>query len=168
MKNRIYLYAIFSIFFSLFFLPKADSAEPLAADPAAAGTYLTENASQGSPFIFNLTPEGGVLAKAGSVFTESGYYENVTLPYLIEQPEPIHYPRWAVRQGWQGRFDIALEIREDGSVGRTKVMKSTGYEILDKAAEKAVHNWKFQPAVENGKPVLTCIQIPIFFQLDQK
>lgn len=138
-----------------------------AAAPEMVQGVLKGSLPESNPFIVNMTPRGGVLAKTGSVFTEDGHYENITLPYLLANPAPIPYPRWAVRQGWQGRFDIALEILKDGSVGPTQVMRSTGYSLLDQSAEKAVKKWKFHPAIENGQPVATCIQMPVLFQIEK-
>jgi protein TonB len=70
-----------------------------------------------------------------------------------------------MEQGWEGEFVIAVEILENGSVGRTYVMKSTGHKKLDEAATEAVTSWKFHPATRNAKPVVECVQIPVTFQL---
>ena len=126
-------------------------------------------AIQGSPantFGLTVTGDGKLIVRPGRVFTEGGDYSGMILPYLLSNPKPIPYPRWAVRQGWQGRFVIAIEVLVNGSVGRFKVMKSTGHTLLDESATNAVRIWKFSPAAKNGKPVVTCIQIPVVFQLD--
>ena len=157
-----------ALFVGIFVLPAlpARGADTLIADPIG-GRGVSSSTHTTDPLIFTMTDQGELVAKAGKVFTEGGRYDNVALPYLLSQPEPIPYPRWAVRQGWEGKLDLALEILPDGTVGRTKVMQSTGFPLLDQAADKAVHGWKFHPAVENGKAVVTCIQIPIFFRLEK-
>lgn len=154
-----------SLSFSFGFHPVSGLAQEAIKEMAPV--VFSEPAQNGNPFIFKMTSDGGVLAKPGDVFTEGGHYEKMTLPYLLGTPAPIPYPRWAVRQGWEGRFDIALEILKDGSVGRTKVMRSTGYSLLDQAAEKSVKTWTFHPAIENGQPVATCIQMPVLFQIEK-
>ena len=132
----------------------------------AVSVAVSERQPSSNPLSLVVTGDGRLVVKPGPVFTEGGHYEGMILPYLISNPKPIVYPRWAVRQGWQGKLSIALEILANGSVGRTKVMQSTGHRMLDQAGEQAVHGWKFSPAVKNGRPVVTCIQIPIIFQLE--
>lgn len=123
-----------------------------------------------SAIVINQTmmEESQLTAKAGPIFTEGGDYSGITLPYLILQPKPIKYPRWAIREGWYGRMVIAVEILLDGKVGRYKVMKSTGYRMLDDIATSAVRSWEFYPALKNGKPFSTCIEIPVSFQLEEE
>lgn len=116
---------------------------------------------------FTVTGNGKLIAKAGAVFTEGGDYRGIDLPYLTSIPQPIIYPRWALRQGWEGRFSIAIEVLKSGRVGRYKVMQSTGHRILDEAATAAVRTWKFQPAIKNGQPIVECVQIPVTFKIDE-
>ena len=157
--------AVFAFIFSLICHPSMLQAREVASQDMAQ--VMTESMREVNPFVFKITDDGGQLAKVGSVFTEGGHYEKMSLPYLLSNPAPIPYPRWAVRQGWEGRFDIAMEILKDGSVGRTKVMRSTGYNLLDQAAVKSVKLWKFHPAMENGQPAVTCIQMPVLFQIEK-
>lgn len=152
------------IFIFLTTFVHAVSAAEGAAVQNAAIPKAQENSSA-IPFSVTIGQNDKLAVKPGQVFTEAGDYRGITLPYLISQPQPISYPRWAIRQGWQGRFVIAIEVLKDGRVGRYKVMKSTGRRILDKAATDAVRSWKFQPAVKNGKWVVTCIEIPVTFEL---
>lgn len=142
----------------------AHAVETMNVEPAMA------SAKSSSADIFGavVTGDGQLVLNPGPVFTEGGDYEGTEMPYLVSHPKSIKYPRWALRQGWQGEFAIAIEILTNGKVGRYKVMKSTGYEILDEAATEAVKGWTFHPAMKNGKAVLTCIQIPVRFQIDQK
>jgi protein TonB len=45
------------------------------------------------------------------------------------------------------------------------VKRSSGYEILDKAAMEAVERWKFKPAMADGFPVEGEVEVPIRFKL---
>lgn len=134
--------------------------EPKAGEPA----FLKNEAARNLTF----SDPGLLRVKTGLVFTEGGDYNGITLPHLISTPRAISYPRWAVRQGWQGELILALEILSEGSVGRFSVMKSTGHKLLDQAAIQGVKGWKFSPAIKDGKPLTTCIQIPILFQLQSE
>lgn len=144
----------------LFAISSTSSAQERAMEPVAA-------AGQNASDIFGLTVlgNGELQVNPGKVFTE-GYDDGASLPYLISHSKSVEYPAWAVRQGWQGMTTLALEILPNGEVGRTMVMKSAGKNILDKAALKAVKSWKFQPAIKNGKGVVSCIQVPVSFELN--
>lgn len=139
-----------------------------AVEKMAVETVLpsTEAAQEMMPLL--VTGQDELILKPGTVFSEGGRREGMELPYLISNPAPIQYPRWALRQGWQGDFSIAIEITKDGNVGRYKVMKSTGHSVLDEAATKAVQSWKFHPAMKNGGAIVTCIQIPVRFQINEE
>ena len=137
-------------------------AEP-GAELAAPADLTTAPAGN---FEMIVKGDGKLTIKPGPVFTEGVEAEGVSLPYLISGHKTIRYPRWAVRQGWQGKLVLAIEVKPDGTVGRYSVMRSTGHRLLDESGTKAVLDWKFQPALQNGKPILTCVQIPVVFQLD--
>ena len=116
-------------------------------------------------FEVSVSPGKWTQANVGRLFTTGYHPSNFSLPVLKENPIPIRYPRWAVQEGWQGTLVIAIEVLKSGEVGRWKVMQSTGYSLLDQAATGAIRKWHFHPAMENGKSIVSCIQIPIDFQL---
>jgi protein TonB len=154
------------ILLSALFISPAFAADRIVLESIPVPPSETGSASM--PIGSTLVDDGKLIAKAGPVFTQGGDYTGMTLPYLISSPKPIRYPRWAIQQGWEGRFVLAVEIKLDGSVGRTKVMQSTGRKMLDEAATNAVSTWKFKPAVKNGKDIVTCIEIPVVFELSEK
>lgn len=147
------------VLFSFLVLPTGYAVEQFSADP-----LLTQSAD---PFLnyFQavITESGDLVLKPGPVFTEGGDYEGMQLPYLKSYSKMISYPRWALRQGWQGDFSIAVEILKNGKVGRYSVTHSTGHKVLDKAATEAVRTWRFHPAMKDGQAIVTCIQIPVRF-----
>ena len=144
-------------------MPFAFGAENSGMDSSGA------SGTQKNPFSVAFKPSVKLLSKSATVFPENGRFESGTaLPFLIAMSKPIVYPGWARRKGSEGLLVAALEILEDGSVGRWKIIQSTGEELLDKAAIKAFLAWKFQPAMKNGKPVKTCIQVPINFELTEE
>ena len=49
----------------------------------------------------------------------------------------IRYPRRAVKRGLEGRLELDLSLREDGSLLEVSVVQSSGHNILDEAAVKA-------------------------------
>lgn len=78
--------------------------------------------------------------------------------------EKITYPEIAKRAGLQGKVLILAFIDEKGNVVHTKVMKGLGGGI-DEMASDAVRNTKFNPGIQNGKPVKVQVTIPIQFTL---
>ena len=161
-----YLFAVLSVFIlqNVFLNSFALSQENISFEA------LTQNSSKDesvNPFTLTVSENDSLLVKPGKVFSQ-GHDAGMALPYLVKSAKSIQYPRWAVRQGWEGELIMALEILENGSVGRVVVIKSTGHKALDQAAQSAIKDWKFHPAVENGKPVVCCIQIPVVFQLKDK
>ncbi|MBI4115541.1 MAG: energy transducer TonB [Candidatus Omnitrophica bacterium] len=159
---------LFTLFFTAVFLPFT----PLRAEESSSSPALSLSAVQGEPasislpFEFFLGKDEWAQGKASKVFTTGFQAPGFVLPSLKEDPAPIRYPRWAVQEGWEGTFIIAVEILTTGEVDRFKVMQSTGYSLLDEAATDAVRKWHFHPAQENGKSIVTCIQIPIHFRLE--
>ena len=119
----------------------------------------------GLAFEFLFSPGKLSQAQTGKIFTTGYHAPDFTLPSLKEEPTPIPYPRWAVREGWEGTFVIAVEVLTNGQVGRWAVVQSTGYSLLDQAATQAIRKWHFNPGTELGKAIVSCIQIPIYFKL---
>ena len=118
-----------------------------------------------TPFRVSVTPGKWSQAEVGQVVTTGFHPTGFTLPALKGEPVPIRYPRWAVQEGWEGTFIIAIEILKTGEVGRWKVMQSTGYSLLDETASNSIRQWQFHAGRENGNPVVMCIQIPVYFVL---
>jgi protein TonB len=50
-------------------------------------------------------------------------------------------------------------------VGNLAIDRSSGYEILDRAAVDSVRGWAFLPAQKDGKPVASWVLLPVRFVL---
>ena len=152
------------LMFTLVWQPAA-LANEAKAQIAAVGTD-PEIFLAGFPFFYSYETGQWISSEPGKVFTTGSQEADFELPFLKKSPEPIRYPRWALKQGWQGELVAAVEILPDGAVGRWQVMRSTGHRSLDDAAVKAMRSWRFEPARFHGKPVVSCIQIPVRFKVD--
>jgi len=74
---------------------------------------------------------------------------------LLTRVAPI-YPPEAVSQGIQGTVRFRLSIGIDGSVSNLQAISGEGLSSdasLQKAAQEAVLQWRYQPMMLNGKPV---------------
>jgi periplasmic protein TonB len=83
-------------------------------------------------------------------------------PRLLRKVRP-DYPQQAFVQKVQGTVMVEILIAADGRVVRTRVTQSIP--ALDAAAEAAVLQWVFAPAVKDGRPVATRAFAPVTFQL---
>jgi TonB family protein len=48
------------------------------------------------------------------------------------------------------------------------VIRHSGWSALDRAAMIEVRNWQFQPALQDGKPVIASVQVPVSYRLDEQ
>ncbi len=86
------------------------------------------------------------------------------IPAYADNPSP-QYPdsaRWA---GEQGTVLLRVLVGSDGHVQDILVAKSSGFDALDRAAEKAVRQWRFTPGSRDGQSTAMWVEIPIRFRL---
>lgn len=77
---------------------------------------------------------------------------------------PPEYPRRARTRGWQGTVILEVRVDAKGDPGRVSVDQSSGYEILDSAARKAVSGWRFVPGSVDGRASESTIRVPVTFR----
>lgn len=73
---------------------------------------------------------------ASIVKTESINARNAMIRERLNALINIHkkYPPFAIRRGWQGTVELGLRVEADGKLSRVRVLKTSGYRILDEAA----------------------------------
>lgn len=82
----------------------------------------------------------------------------------MHTPKP-RYPRMAIKRGIEGSVVVKILINEDGLPYDATVLKSSGFKVLDEAAVNTAMQWKFSPALVNGKPVKSQNHQPFVFSL---
>jgi protein TonB len=85
----------------------------------------------------------------------------------LNNPKPP-YPMVARRMGYHGTVILDVEVLADGRAGDVALQKSSGYEILDKAALQTVKTWKFSPAKRFGQAITKRFLVPIKFSLEDE
>ena len=75
------------------------------------------------------------------------------------------YPLAARKRGYEGQAIIRARIGPSGNVLGTEIAQSSGHQILDTAARKAVTGWTFRPALRDGRAIAGQIEVPIEFRL---
>jgi protein TonB len=77
-------------------------------------------------------------------------------------------PAWPIearRARMQGTVVLAVTISPEGVPAAVDVLRSSGHFMLDRAAQEALWQWRFDPARRGGVPVEERIAIPITFRL---
>jgi protein TonB len=79
--------------------------------------------------------------------------------------QPPEYPQTAVEHGEQGRVLLSIHVLPDGLTDFVAVTQSSGFRVLDQAAQDAVLKWRFRPATMAGRPVVMVLTFWFNFDL---
>jgi TonB family protein len=100
---------------------------------------------------------GGI---GGGVFRVGG---GVSAPRALFTPDP-EYSEEARKAKYQGTVVLWLVVDQNGRPQNIKVARSLGMG-LDQKAMDAVRQWKFEPAMKDGRPVAVQINVEVNFRL---
>jgi protein TonB len=80
------------------------------------------------------------------------------------------YPATALRNGVQGSVVASLDVDTRGQVTNATIVSRSGERSrdLDRAVLSTVQNWKFQPAVQDGRAVASVVRVPVDFRTEQR
>lgn len=78
----------------------------------------------------------------------------------------FYYPKSAIRRNWQGDLIISFSINHDGKISNIKILKSSGYDILDMAAINSVAKIELPDNSLINHQKLTLKNLPVSFRLD--
>jgi TonB family protein len=84
----------------------------------------------------------------------------------LNNPKPP-YPAISRRLGEQGRVILKACVSSVGGIDSLSLIKSSGFDRLDRIALETVQRWKFIPARRGQQPVAMCYQLPIQFTLEK-
>jgi TonB family protein len=87
----------------------------------------------------------------------------VTAPRAIYKPDP-EYSTEARQAKYQGTVVLSLIVGADGIPRAVKVARALGMGLDEKAME-AVRQWRFEPAMKDGKPVAVLVNVEVAFRL---
>ena len=142
---------------------KKYSAEKIDSEPSVQAVVL-ENSSASA--FEGVNPAEVTMHKAGSGRSKTG-----PAPVSVEAaprygfcPRPI-YPKRALERGWSGTVSFDVLVGADGRVRDLTLHASSGYRVLDHAAQKTISAWTFTPARVNGLAVEGHVLVPFEFVL---
>lgn len=155
-------------------VPAVPSAEPTilpaATSPDAAAT---ETVSIPPPIIPPSAPAANSAAHGGDsssatpgndATTVAGKPLALARPDHRKNPEP-EYPLAARRRGQQGTVVLNVTVSAAGRATEVSLRQSSGFELLDRAALRAVPTWEFEPARVDGVAVESRIEQSVRFKL---
>ena len=125
---------------------------------SGSGALASSGSGNGSGVGLNGSNSGQGLGKAMPLPVTRN-------PQVLYREQSI-YPASARANGESGTVSLHVEILEDGTVGTVRVHASSGFDDLDRAATAAVKNWRFSPALKNGRPDRFWYEVPFSFTLN--
>jgi periplasmic protein TonB len=96
----------------------------------------------------------------GGVYQVGG---SVRPPIAIYTPDP-EFSEEARKAKFSGNVVVSLIVDRDGRPQRVHVLRGVGMGLDEKAVE-AVQQYKFKPAMQNGKPVAVYLNVEVNFQI---
>jgi protein TonB len=127
----------------------ADTAGPMMANPAGAMLPTVARAE--------MPPAPPVPVAASGSAAKAGREAR-----LISSTRPA-YPPLAKQSNVEGDVLVSAEIDENGKVTGAKAL--SGPMFLRQAAVDTIRQWKYEPALVNGKPAPTQVSVKIQFRL---
>ncbi len=140
-------------------------AAPLPSAPPSNGTGSGGGIGSGSGGGVGVghgpgVGEGSGGGIGGGVYKVGG---GISAPQAIATPDP-EYTEEARNAKTQGMCVLALIVDEQGHPRDIRVVRGLGFGLDQKAVE-AVKQWRFQPALKDGRPVNVQIRVEVGFRL---
>lgn len=88
-------------------------------------------------------------------------------PVRYAQTQTPRYPGKARRAGWQGTTVLRVLVDSEGYPDRVTLGRTSGFDILDVEAMRAVRHWKFHPAHKGINAIPSWVRIPVAFRLKE-
>lgn len=80
------------------------------------------------------------------------------------------YPRSALRSGVEGSVIASLNVDTRGQVTDANIVQRSGGRDrdLDRAVLTTVRDWKFEPAMQDGRAVASVVRVPVDFKTAER
>jgi len=127
---------------------QAPSAPSLSVEQASSSEARAEVAALAAPMGVAGGGVGGILGVGGG-FSGGGGLDRDMVPLVRIEPQ---YPPQAQTRRLEGWVHVRFTITGAGTVKNARVVKSSDM-IFENATIRAVEQWKYQPQMEEGKPV---------------
>ncbi|MEO0115888.1 MAG: TonB family protein [candidate division WOR-3 bacterium] len=137
--------------------------------PKAGGSYVEAEIIKEHSDLDSAKKESGVIQESSEISTKSATPTAQAFPVEssrrlqpveLVQPE---YPESVKQKNLSGKVIVEALVDTNGLIVNARVLKSSGYEILDSAALKSALKSRFEPACQSGKKVRVWVKIPFQF-----
>jgi len=113
------------------------------------------------------------LVPVNEIPHETGTGTAEVVPQIVNARQdprhPLSRPAYSpaeIRAGSQGSADVEVYVMPNGRVGDARILRSTGFERLDRATiEEAKRNWRLVPATRDGQPIAQWYRLRVVFKL---
>lgn len=139
-------------------VPPSSVVAATAANSAATADRTGKNNAEPPAALSGNSPSAG-----GSTNTRS---QPDQAARVRQQPKPP-YPELSRERQEEGVVRLRLQLDAQGRLQSVKLLQSSGFVRLDRAAREAVTEWQFSPGVQNGQPVPATLDVPVYFRLEQ-
>jgi protein TonB len=135
--------------------PASQSTSTAPANPAATSVAVGATASS-APVPGTANPTAAAKPALQQPSSEADYLNN---------PKPS-YPAMSRRMGEQGKVVVRTLIGTDGVAQKAEVLRSSGFERLDRAALETALKWRYVPGKRGGVAEAMWFNVPLHFVLD--
>lgn len=104
------------------------------------------------------TPPGPYIQDCSAFRPKTG--KLMAIPIYASDPE---YTPEARRHRIEGTITLALTVGADGRAHDVTVLTPLGHGLDEKAVE-TVQSWRWEPALDNGKPIASKIDVEVTFR----
>ena len=137
-------------------LMQSDAALPQFSDEVArVQTFLETEPPRGKGLaIFTCEPQ--ILWRAEFLAVRAPNH-------LVFAPKP-EYPELARQANMEGTVILNVLVNREGRVQEVILVRSSP--VFDEAAEQAIRQWRFRPAIMGHEPVAAWVMVPIKFVIN--
>lgn len=100
-----------------------------------------------------------------NIETEAQTIPFIDNPNLASNRVAPKYPKRSLMLKQEGLVILKALISEYGQVKTMEILKSSGYNLLDEAAQQAVEKWEFEPLQIAGRTSLSWVKVPVEFKI---
>lgn len=106
-------------------------------------------------------------------FDKEAYSTIYKLDEVDQPPKPVYmappeYPSEAASKKISGRVVLQFVVAPDGWACESQVISAEPEGVFEEAALDALADYRFQPALKDGKPVACTVKMPVNFDIDMK
>lgn len=112
-------------------------------------------------------PAAAVAAASTQALAAGAGSPDGSMRHADEQMPPPRYPKAAAEAKVSGVVTLLVSVAADGSVTDVEVERATPQGVFEAVAVEAARQWKFTPAMEDGKPVPARVRVPIEFDASE-